>query len=61
MIVLGLYAVLWGKNRESDAMSNAGDEGEEKPEDKGDVEMQFPELSNGNFQMKIQGNKWVGN
>ncbi|KAE9445773.1 hypothetical protein C3L33_22329, partial [Rhododendron williamsianum] len=61
LIVLGLYAVLWGKNRESDAMSNAGDEGEEKPEDKGDVEMQFPELSNGNFQMKIQGNKWVGN
>ncbi|KAF7142533.1 hypothetical protein RHSIM_Rhsim05G0130300 [Rhododendron simsii] len=61
LIVLGLYAVLWGKNRESNAMSNAGDEGEEKPEDKGDVEMQFPKLSNGNFQMKIQGNKWVGN
>ncbi|XP_057502050.1 WAT1-related protein At1g09380-like [Actinidia eriantha] len=49
LIVMGLYAVLWGKNREMNAMNFAGDGGEEKQAVKGDLEMQFPELSKNNF------------
>ena len=49
LIVMGLYAVLWGKNRE---MNNAWDGGEEKQAVKGDMEMQFPELLKHNLHTK---------
>ncbi|KAH7867256.1 hypothetical protein Vadar_030979 [Vaccinium darrowii] len=58
LIVLGLYAVLWGKNREAETTNTTGDEGGEKLEGKGDVEMQFSELLNGNLQIKSQATKW---
>ncbi|GMQ05178.1 hypothetical protein CsSME_00050307 [Camellia sinensis var. sinensis] len=32
LIVMGLYAVLWGKNKEMNAKNNAEDRGEEKQE-----------------------------
>ncbi|KAH7865054.1 hypothetical protein Vadar_001699 [Vaccinium darrowii] len=40
LIVMGLYTVLWAKKSEPKAIRNAGDEGEEKQEAKGDQEMQ---------------------
>lgn len=58
LIVLGLYAVLWGKNREAETTNTTGDEGGEKLEGKSDVEMQFSELLNGNLQIKSQATKW---
>ncbi|KAL7003180.1 hypothetical protein U1Q18_004338 [Sarracenia purpurea var. burkii] len=44
LIVMGLYFVLWGKNREmNNATNNTGKEGREKQLGKNDLEMQFSE------------------
>ncbi|THG19868.1 hypothetical protein TEA_014513 [Camellia sinensis var. sinensis] len=53
LIVMALYAVLWGKNKEMNAKNNAEEDREEEKQEvvKSDLEMQFFGLSNGNHNL----------
>ncbi|KAL7214876.1 hypothetical protein ACSBR1_027121 [Camellia fascicularis] len=53
LIVMALYAVLWGKNKEMNAKNNAEEDREEEKQEvvKSDLEMQFSGLSNGNHNL----------
>ncbi|CAL5407394.1 unnamed protein product [Camellia sinensis] len=53
LIVMALYAVLWGKNKEMNAKNNVEEDREEEKQEvvKSDLEMQFSGLSNGNHNL----------
>ncbi|GMP69218.1 hypothetical protein CsSME_00028558 [Camellia sinensis var. sinensis] len=53
LIVMALYAVLWGKNKEMNAKNNAEEDREEEKQEvvKSDLEIQFSGLSNGNHNL----------